>query len=113
MKISQDVVRDLAKVARSQGVAEEIEGPDGQKIQSFFLEDLTVSFLMGDKTSLFGISFEALGREFTIIASLDLLVSLPTEDGGDEVFEIEDADVLAHLETYLRWRTVALEKFNI
>jgi hypothetical protein len=114
MKISQDVVKGLAKAARSQGVVEELDGPDGAKIQAYYLEDVTVSFLTGAKPSLYGISFETLGKEFTIISSLDLLISLPKdEDDSDEVFEIEDAGVVEHIETYLRWRTVALEKFNI
>jgi hypothetical protein len=114
MKISQDVVKRLAKAARSQGVAEVLDGPDGAKIQAFYLEDVTVSFVAGERPSLYGISFETLGKEFTIVSSLDLLISLPKDDDdSDEVFEIEDADVVAHIEEYLRWRTVALEKFNI
>jgi hypothetical protein len=75
---------------------------------------VTVSFVAGERPSLYGISFETLGKEFTIVSSLDLLISLPKDDDdSDEVFEIEDADVVAHIEEYLRWRTVALEKFNI
>ena len=114
MKISQDVVKGLAKAARTYGVSEDIEGPENQKIQAFYLDDVTVSFNLGDRASLYGVSFETLGKEFTIIASLDLLISLPKgDDSEDEIFEIEDAGVVAHIEEYLRWRTVALEKFNI
>lgn len=113
MKISQDVVKNLAKAARSKGVSEKLDGPDGQVIQAFYLEDVTVSFVLGDRPALYGISFEVLGKEFTIIASLDLLMSLPKEEGKEQVFELNDAGILAHIEEYLRWRTVALEKFDI
>lgn len=114
MKISQDVVRGLAKAVRSHGVTDELEGPDGQTIQAFYLEDVTVSFIQAEKPSLYGISFEAIGKEFTIIANLDILISLPKgEDEDEEVYELDDAGVVAHLEDYLTWRTVALEKFNI
>lgn len=114
MKISQDIVKELARAVRSQGVSEEIEGVDGKTVQAFYLEDVTVSFIKGDRPTLYGVSFEALGKEFTIIDSLDLLISLPKNEADDEdVYEIEDAGVLAHIEEYLRWRTIALEKFNI
>lgn len=114
MKVSQEIVKGLARVARNQGVAEEIEGPDNQTIQAFYLEDVTVSFVLAEKPTLYGLSFEVLGKEFTILPTLDLLVSLPkVEDDDDEIYEIEDSGVIAHIEEYLKWRTVALEKFNI
>lgn len=114
MKISHDVIKGLARAARSQGVAEELDGPEDQKIQAFYLEDFTVSFLQGERPSLYGVSFEALGKEFTILANLELMMSLPKEEENeDEIYEISDPDVVAHLEDYLRWRTIALEKFNI
>lgn len=115
MKISQDVVKNLVKAVRTHGLADDIDGPEGQPIDAYYLEDLSVSFLAGDRPSLYGISFEAIGREFTILPTLELIVTLPQAEGEaeDEAYELDDAEVVAHIEAYLRWRTVALEKFNI
>lgn len=116
MKISQDVLKSVAKAAREHGVEDVLEGPNGTKIQAFFLEDFTVSFSINDqgKTSFHGLSFEVLGKEFTVIPSLELLVSLPTEDGEDEeAYELDEEAIVKHIELYLTWRKDALEKYGI
>jgi len=115
MKITASVVKALAKAVRAQGVVNESETAEGKKLQAYYLEDMTLSFIIGDdgRQSLYGLSFEAIGKEFSIISSLDLLVSLPSEEDDEEsVYDINDSDFLAHIEEYLRWRTVMLEKFD-
>lgn len=116
MKISQDVVKALAKAAREHGVGDTLEGPNNTKIQAFFLEDFTVSFSVDQqgKTSFHGLSFEVLGKEFTVIPSLELLVSLPSDDGEDEeAYELDEEAIVKHIELYLLWRKDALEKYGI
>lgn len=113
MKISAKTVKRFATAVRTEGVVEEIDSEDGEKLQVFHLEDVTLSFTVGDKKSLYGILFEAIGREFTLTSSLDLLVSLPQENGEEGVFEVEDSELLEHIEKYLEWRSVALETFHI
>jgi len=114
MKLPADTVKNLTKIVREKGIAEDVDGENGQKLRVFFLEDITTSFLLNEKPTFFGISFEAIGREFTILQSLDLLVSLPEEnEEGEAAYEINDEKTMGILNEYLVWRTKALETVGI
>lgn len=112
MRVSQEIIRELAKSIREHGIKEDITGPDNARITAFYLEDMTVSFITDEKTSLYGISFETLGKEFTILPSLELVVQLPASDTEDDVYEIEDPALFKALEDYLRWRVRILKDFT-
>lgn len=114
MKIPSATVKNLAKAVREKAVFDDVDGIDEQKVRAYFLEDITVSFILGEKPTFFGISFEAIGREFTILQNLDILVSLPEEnEEGEEAYEINDEKTVKLLNDYLVWRTTALETVGI
>ncbi len=108
MKISLDAVKTLARASRSKLSPEDVENEEGETVRIYSLEDFTISFLIEDKPKFFGLTFNALAQEFTVLSSLDLLVFI-TDNEGEAAYEIEDEDTIRSLENYVLWRASMLE----
>ena len=117
MKFSREVVRPLALAAKKHGVGDSMLGLQGERIQSFFLEDFSVSFSLNPETkkpSFYGLSFEVLGKSFTVLSDYEILVTLPSEDGeSEESYALDDPDLIEYLERYVAWRGELLERHGV
>lgn len=114
MKLPLSTIKTLARALHKQLKPEELTLENGSKLQVFTLEDITMSFTKAEKPSFFGLSFTVLARDFSVLSTLELLVSLPSEDGEDEeVFEINDEKIGASLNQFLLWRATMLETNGI
>lgn len=111
MKISKDTVASLVKTVRGATTPETVAGT-GQELTVYYLDDLTLSFTQGEKPAFFGLTFEALGRDFYVIANLDLLVTAENDEGDPEAYMVEDEKLAEAIDHFLQWRTDVLEKFG-
>lgn len=111
MKIAREVVLDLIKATRKVAEPENVATP-GQELTVYFLDDITLSFTKGEKVDFYGLTFEALGRDFSIINNLEVLVAGENDEGDEEGFIVEDEQLLTHLADFLQWRIRVMETFG-
>lgn len=103
MKVSSDVVKDLLAAIRE--VAEPESLDTGIQILTLYrLDDVIAMFTTGETPVFHGVTFEALGQDFSIINNLELLVRGENDEGDEEAFIVGDREVPA-LEEFLIWRT--------
>lgn len=111
MKVSKEVVLDLVKAVRAKVEPETIDA-GSQKLSVYYLDDITVSFTQTERQDFYGLMFEALGRDFSIINNLELLVTGENDEGDEEVFIVEDENLVEELSSFLRWRTGVLDRLG-
>lgn len=111
MKVSREAVQLLIMSMRK-NVEPETVDTGAQLLTLYRLDDVVVSFTQSVPEAFYGITFEALGQDFSIINSLDLLVSGENDEGDDETFLVEDDVLLERLEEFLAWRTKTLDTFG-
>ena len=111
MKLEKSSLPPLVRAVR-QASEPELVTNEGESFQVFYLDDLTLSYSGSEKPTFFGLTFEALGRDFTVLANLDILVGDLNEEGEDEVYLVEDEALVGLLQEYLAWRTAVLEKLG-
>ena len=111
MKVAKEAVSGLVKAMRAAVEAESVEvGP--QTLTVYFLDDVTLSFTQTERQDFYGLTFEALGRDFSVINNLELLVTSENDEGDEVGLIVEDGELVALLEDFLRWRTRTLEVFG-
>ncbi len=118
MKVNKNLVRELAIAVRTKGLSEDSTGLNGEHFKIFYMEDVTVTFLLKENAEapeFFGASFAALGRDFSILNDLGLYIALPDEANEDEeeIYEITEEPLIRHLERFLAWRISAMRTFSL
>ena len=110
-KLVREDIAPLIKMITKSSVGELVFTGE-QKLKVYYLDDVTLTFSVSDKPSFFGLMFEALGRNFTVLGSLDLIVSGEAEEGEENAFIVEDDRLLELIREYLLWRLKVLEAFE-
>lgn len=111
MKVAKDKVLPLLHLIKST-IEEEILETPKQELSVFFLDDITLSFTREEKPIFYGLTFEALGRDFSVINNLEVLVAAENDEGDEEGYLVEDEALVELLNEFLGWRTKVLEKFG-
>lgn len=111
MKISKEPVMEIIKAVRSIVEPEVIEAPL-QDLSVYYLDDITLSFTTTERADFYGLMFEALGRDFSIINNLEVLFSAENDEGDEESFSLESPELIKHLEDFLRWRAEVIRSFG-
>lgn len=111
MKVSKETTLELVKAIRSRVEPETVDA-GAQKLTVYFLDDITLSFTQTERQDFYGLTFEALGRDFSIINNLELLVTGENDEGDEEGFIVEDEKLVTLLEEFLAWRVKTLSLFG-
>lgn len=111
MKVSKEVTMSLIRSIRSKVEPETVDAGT-QNLTVFFLDDITLSFTQTERQDFYGLTFEALGRDFSIINNLELLVIAENDEGDEEGFIVEDELLVSKLEKFLALRTEILDEFG-
>ena len=111
MKISKDLTLELIKSVRGKVEPETLPAAT-QELSVYFLDDITLSFTKNDRQDFYGLTFEALGRDFSIINNLEVLVTAENDEGDEEGFIVEDEVLLGLLEDFISWRIKVLKNFG-
>lgn len=111
MKISKELTLDLIKIIRDK-VEAEIVSTEEQSLSVYFLDDITLSFTQTERKDFYGLTFEALGRDFSVINNLEVLVTAENDEGDEEGFIVEDEVLIGLLEEFLTWRIKVLKDFG-
>lgn len=103
MKIDPNILKGLIKSIKSNYSSEKLELDDDTVLYIYSIEDFTLSFT--EERKFFGMTFEILGREFSLLSNGDLLVSIEDEDDEAEAYSIEDPSLVKYINDYFVWRT--------
>jgi len=114
VKIAKDVVGKLIVAVQKEAEPLTVDA-EGEALLAYYLDDLSVTFTPGEKPVFYGLIFEALGQEFSVLGNLDVLIAVPSEEVEDETdaLVIADESFIAKLEEFLSWRTSMLENFSV
>lgn len=111
MKMNQDVLKGFVKATQSNVDADDLQDDTFGDVRSYILDDAILSFKKnGEKISFMGLSFEALGQNFHVIPTGEIL--LEGEDEEDTMV-VDDKPFMSLLEEFLVWRTKVLMEMKI
>lgn len=115
MKISTDVLQDLAKAVVRKGERDDRDGPSDSKYITFNFEEISAVFTLTEgKTKLFGVAFEVLGKDFIIDNDGSILIrGAGDDDEIEETYKITDSRLVASLEKFLQWRSLVMREFDL
>lgn len=111
MKMSQAVLKGFIKAAQDNVEADVLQDDTFGEVKSYILDDAILSFRKGGEyASFMGLSFEALGQNFHVIPTGEIL--LEGEDEEDTMV-VDDAPFMTLLEEFLTWRTRVMGEMKI
>lgn len=115
MKISPTVLQELAKLVVQKGDRDDRSGPANGRYVTFNFEEVSAVFtLIEGKTKLFGIAFEALGKDFIVDNDGSILIrGAGDDDEIEDTFKVTDSRLVSALEKLLQWRIVIMRDFDL
>lgn len=114
MPVSSDLVKSMVSLLMKAGTSERHRDESGADLIVVRLNDLMVSLEeRNGKKAFYGMVFEALGQDFTILPGGDVLIQAVNDETGDvDTLEVNDDEFIELLEKFLEWRKQALEVLN-
>lgn len=114
MRLSQSAVKDFSSALRELAVRQELE--DGTEV--YLLEDANAAFSLDSEGQrrFQGISFEMAGRDFHVLANLELVISETVgtgEEAEDEAYVVQDQGLTELAAEYLLWRAKLLRGVGV
>lgn len=115
MKITPSVLQDLAKLVVKKGERDDRSGPADSKYITFNFEEVSAVFtLTAGHTKLFGVAFEALGKDFIIDGDGTVLIrGAGDDDEVEETYQITEPRLVSALERLLQWRAGVMREFDL